>query len=134
MLKEAATKLRDSAVVANIRLVQGDARDMTFPNESFDTVIDTFSLCVAEDPIRLVQEMKRVVKPGGQIVLLENTRSDNSVLGALQDLTEPLVTPLSKNCRWNTNVPALAREAGLQLEQPVESSSLGTLMLGVYTK
>ena len=66
-------------------------------------------------------------------MLLENTRSDNALLGGVQDVLEPLVTPLSKNCRWNTDVPKLAKEAGLK-EVSSSRQDVRTLMLGIYNK
>lgn len=67
------------------------------------------------------------------MVLVENTRSDVPLLGVFQDLTEPVVTPFSKGCRWNTDVEQLATRAGLKLEYS-HKVDLGTLMLGVYSK
>lgn len=66
-------------------------------------------------------------------MLLENSRSTNPVFGLLQDLTEPIVTPLSKECRWNVNIPALANELGLK-KISYDEAQLGTLMMAVYAK
>ena len=93
----------------------------------------TFSFCVFDEPEKVMREMKRVVRPNGKVVLLENSRSTLGPLAAIQDLTEPVVTPLSKNCRWNVNVPKLAKEAGLKLEKS-ETAQAGTIFYGVYSK
>lgn len=111
-------------------LVAGDVAKMSFSDSQFDTVIDTFSLCVTEEPLDVIREMKRVIKPDGKVVLLENTRSDG-LLGWFQDITEPVVTPLSKNCKWNTDVQSLAKQAGLQPDL-IETYNAGSMMLGVY--
>lgn len=112
-----------------------DAKSLQFPDNSFDSVIDTFSLCVIDDPQQAVKEMTRVVKPNsGRIILLENTLSDNAILGMFQQITEPLITPFSKGCRWNVNVPQIAKSNGLNLVEPPVSTALGTLRLDVYSK
>ena len=112
-----------------------DAKSLEFPDNTFDSVIDTFSLCVIDDPQQAVKEMTRVVKPKtGRIILLENTLSDNTILGAFQQLTEPIITPFSKGCRWDVNVPQIAKSNGLKLVEPSISTALGTLRLDVYSK
>ena len=90
-------------------------------------------MCVIEDPLAALQEMRRVVKADGVVVLLENSISTNPILAQLQDLTEPFITPLSKNCRWNVNIPALAAQAGL-IEQSNESIQAGTILLQTFGK
>jgi hypothetical protein len=56
------------------------------------------------------------------------------MIATFQDVTEPLVAPLSKDCRWNTDVEKLAMAAGLSSVSDVEKIDFGTLMLGVYKK
>jgi hypothetical protein len=51
----------------------------------------------------------------------------------VQDFLEPVITPLSKHCRWNVDVPALAKEAGL-VKLSEEREQLGTLILSTYAK
>eukprot|EP01035_Chromulina_nebulosa_P016818 gene16818-22302_t len=114
-----------------IKLIVMDARKLSLPSNKYDSVIDTFSLCVISQPIEAVKEMKRVVKDDGLIILLENSRSSTEFIGRIQDITEPIITPFSKGCRWNENINELARSAGLRL---VSSYSIqqGTIYLGVY--
>ena len=137
MLSEAAKKvqaaLNTPVVKVPTKLLQMDAGAMSFPDNKFDTVQSTFSFCVFEEPDKVMKEMMRVVKPGGQVVLLENSVSSSKALAAIQDLTEPFITPLSKNCRWNVNVPKIAEKAGLK-KQSEEAILAGTIYYGVYTK
>ena len=107
-------RLSGSAQVDKVLLLH-DVRSLPFEDSQFDTVIDTFSLCVVDDPLQVLREMRRVTRPEGRVVLLENSRSDIPWIGLFQDVTEPVITPLSKNCKWNTDIPKLAEEAGLKL-------------------
>ena len=137
MLEEAKNKLEAASPgrsFSQVNLEQMDASAMDeFAEDSFDTVQSTFSFCVFDEPEKVMREMKRVVRPNGKVVLLENSRSILGPLAAIQDLTEPIVTPLSKNCRWNVNVPKLAKEAGLKLEKS-DTAQAGTIFYGVYSK
>lgn len=96
------------------------ARLEGFAANSFDSVVDTFSLCVYPDPVAALREMGRVVKAaseGGRVLLLENSRSKQPLLGAYQDLTaQTLARDFGgKGCVWNQDVEALARQAGLRV-------------------
>ena len=58
--------------------------------------------------------MARVVRPGGKVLLLEHSRSDNGLLAAYQDLTASSVAAIAKGCVWNQDVERLMVSAGLR--------------------
>jgi ubiquinone/menaquinone biosynthesis C-methylase UbiE len=59
----------------DVDLREGDAHSLAFGDESFDTVICTFSLCNIPDLHQAVAEMRRVLRPGGRLVLVDHIRS-----------------------------------------------------------
>lgn len=134
MLVGARTRLPISQTKS--RLEQANASDLSeFANNSFDTVVDTFSFCVFDDPYKAMAEMKRVVKSSGKIILLENSVSTNTLLRWLQQKMSPIVTPFSRGCRWDVDVPAIAQSAEIRLDDgSSHDSQLGTIHLGVYSK
>lgn len=67
MLRRAATKIEDR----EIRLVEMDAMDLRFPDNTFDKAILHHILAVVPDPIRALREAERVTKPGGYLVVLD---------------------------------------------------------------
>lgn len=73
-----------------VELQVGDAQALSFADASFDTVVCTLSLCCIPDDRRAVAEMKRVLRPGGRLVLLDHVASDVAVVRAVQRALEPL--------------------------------------------
>jgi ubiquinone/menaquinone biosynthesis C-methylase UbiE len=73
-----------------IDLHVGDAEALEFADESFDTVICTYSLCTIPDDRAAVREAKRVLRPGGKFVLAEHVRSPVGIVRAIERLIEPL--------------------------------------------
>jgi ubiquinone/menaquinone biosynthesis C-methylase UbiE len=64
MLDEARAKAKMMAISGVIDLVQGNVQKLPFEDNTFDSVVDTFSLCVYPDPVQALKEMARVAKPG----------------------------------------------------------------------
>ena len=77
MLEQARPKIADLMRKQNQRVavVQADAASTGLPDHAFDTVIDTFGLCSYDRPVAVLNEMARVCKPNGKILLLERGRS-----------------------------------------------------------
>jgi ubiquinone/menaquinone biosynthesis C-methylase UbiE len=59
----------------DVELREGDAHHLAFDDESFETVVCTFSLCNIPDPQQALGEMRRVLRPGGRLVLVDHVRS-----------------------------------------------------------
>lgn len=70
-------------------LVKGDAAALQFPDNYFDTVVATFLCCVVREPDRVARELKRVCKPGGQIILLEYVLSKRLIRRLIQRTITP---------------------------------------------
>jgi ubiquinone/menaquinone biosynthesis C-methylase UbiE/predicted ester cyclase len=71
-------------------MVVGDATALPFPDQSFDTVVCTYGLCTIPDDAAAIREAKRVLRPGGRILLAEHVRSPNPVVRTIQRALEPL--------------------------------------------
>jgi ubiquinone/menaquinone biosynthesis C-methylase UbiE len=79
---------RAADVGLRAELLQGDAQALAFPDASFDTVVCTFSLCSIPDDRTAVAEMKRVLRPGGQLLLIDHVPSTTGLWRGLQWLLE----------------------------------------------
>lgn len=92
MLEIAQQRARTVGREADLRL--GDAQQLEFEDHSFDTVVCTISLCSIPDDARAVAEMRRVLRPGGRVLLLEHVRSPSRVIRVFQWLFERVTVPL----------------------------------------
>jgi len=70
---------------AKTQLLEMDAENMQFDDNSFDTVITSCVFCSVPDPVQGLKEIKRVCKNGGKILMLEHVRSRKKVAGPLMD-------------------------------------------------
>lgn len=71
-------------------ILEMDAEQMNFADNRFDKVVAMYVVTVVPDPIRLVEEMRRVCKPGGEIFIVNHFRSNNPLLALLEGLLAPL--------------------------------------------
>ena len=93
-----------------------DCQQLSFKDDSFDTVVQSFGLCSHSDPSRSLNEMKRVLKPGGQIILLEHGRSDYAWLNGFLDKTAENHAK-SWGCWWNRDIIKLINNLGMKIVQ-----------------
>ncbi|KAL6785578.1 hypothetical protein ACKKBF_B00830 [Auxenochlorella protothecoides x Auxenochlorella symbiontica] len=111
-----------------VRFVAGDAARLPFPAHSFDCVLSSYALCAMDRPDAALSEALRVLRPGGQLLLLEHARSELWPLSWYQDRTARAVAALSKGCRWDREVGSLVRAAGGEV-RALERHLLGTVVL-----
>jgi ubiquinone/menaquinone biosynthesis C-methylase UbiE len=88
MLEIARKRAHELGVDADLR--EADAQQLPFPDASFDTVVCTLSLCNIPDDRRAIAEMKRVLRPGGRLLLLDHVRASSKAWLAAQRVLEPL--------------------------------------------
>jgi ubiquinone/menaquinone biosynthesis C-methylase UbiE len=74
----------------DVRLLQGDAQSLPFPDEHFDTVVFSLVLCTVPDDRLAVAEAVRVLRPGGRLLVVEHVRSANLLMLAIESLLAPI--------------------------------------------
>jgi ubiquinone/menaquinone biosynthesis C-methylase UbiE len=85
---------RASTLGRRVDLQEGDAHALAFPDNSFDTVVCTFSLCAIPDDRQAVAEMRRVLLPGGLLLLADHIAGSARPTRAVQRLLELATIPL----------------------------------------
>jgi len=109
MLDKAVERVHNLAM-PNVTLKVMDATSMDFGENEFDKALATYTISAVPDPVAVLREMRRVVKPGGIIVILNHFRSQRRVTGWVEDMLAPLCTRLG----WKSNLslePLLERVA-----------------------
>jgi ubiquinone/menaquinone biosynthesis C-methylase UbiE len=92
MLRQAQRK-RDRKHLA-VELTLMDVERLCYADNSFDTVVASFVFCSVPHPRKGLKELHRVLRPGGQLLLLEHVRSSHRLIAVLQNLFNPLVVKL----------------------------------------
>ena len=99
MLDKAVERVQTLAM-PNVILKVMDATSMSFGDNEFDKVVATYTISAVPDPVAVLREMRRVVKPGGILVILNHFRSDRRLMGWLEDMVAPVCTRLG----WKSNL------------------------------
>lgn len=92
MLSRARQRAEQLGRVIDLR--EADAHELPFPDASFDTVVCTYGLCAIPDESRAVSEMKRVLRPGGLLLLVDHIAGGAWPMRAVQRLLEVVTVPL----------------------------------------
>ncbi|HVG31362.1 MAG TPA: class I SAM-dependent methyltransferase [Pyrinomonadaceae bacterium] len=122
MLKVARGKARP----AGFRLVQARAEALPFADATFDAAVATLVFCSVESPAASFGELRRVVRAGGRVVLVEHVRP-RGALGFVFDAVSPLTAWLLDD-HFNRRTAEEARRAGLRVAR-VEPHALGIVQL-----
>jgi len=121
MLEKAEQRLaaRD---VRNVRLLQMDAAQLDFPDNSFDLVYAPYVINVVPDPVAVATEMRRVCRSGGCFVILNHFLSSNRLAAKFERLISPLT--VHAGFKSDVDLPAFLAQAHLQ---PVSIEKVGVL-------
>jgi phosphatidylethanolamine/phosphatidyl-N-methylethanolamine N-methyltransferase len=113
MLDKAVERVQTLAM-PNVRLKVMDATSMDFGDDEFDKALATYTISAVPDPVAVLREMQRVVKPNGVIVILNHFRSHQRLVGWVEDRVAPLCTRLG----WKSNLALrpLLEQVGLKPE------------------
>ncbi len=90
MLQRARNRAEGSGSTAE--LDEMDVQRLEYPDDSFDAVISTFVFCAVSNPVTGLREIRRVLRPGGRLYMLEHVLTSRRVMGRLMHLVNPLLT------------------------------------------
>ncbi|GAA0521102.1 Methyltransferase domain-containing protein [Halorubrum aquaticum] len=123
MLANAETQLTDLGREGT--LLEMDAQNLAFPDDSFDAVISALSTCTFPDPVAVLQEMDRVCEPDGTIRLIEHGRSNVGPIARFQEWRADAHYAKS-GCRWTQEPNEIVDEADLSVEE-IETGLFGMI-------
>jgi ubiquinone/menaquinone biosynthesis C-methylase UbiE len=111
MERRAKRAARQELLDIDLRLAR--AESLPHPDESFDTVIASLVFCTIADPERALEEIDRVLRPGGELRFLEHVRSDG-LFGRAQDLLAPAWKVVGAGCHLNRDFRTLLTRSPLE--------------------
>ncbi|WP_232695428.1 class I SAM-dependent methyltransferase [Brevibacillus daliensis] len=114
MIHKAKHAAVEYGITANF--VQADVDHLELPDDSFDFVISTLSLCGYDNPLQVLTNMNRWCHADGEILLLEHGLGHNHALRGLQHLTHPLFKKL-EGCHFNRDMAGLVTQSPLELQR-----------------
>jgi len=99
MLAKAKEKA-EALELKHVQLQKMDAGAMQFADDSFDTVVAAYVVTAVPDYRKVVNEMIRVCRPGGRIIMLNHFSNGNKIIAAM----EKVISPLTKHLGWRTDL------------------------------
>jgi ubiquinone/menaquinone biosynthesis C-methylase UbiE len=123
MLALARQRANDHGVAADLR--QADAQALPFDDAAFDTAVCTLSLCTIPDPAATIVEMRRVLRPGGLLLLLDHIGSSWWPIWAGQRLVEQFTIRTAGEYQTRRQLP-LVQAAGFEIVE-TERLKAGTV-------
>ena len=119
---------------SHLQVMEMNALDLTFADNSFDYVTAFHTVTVVPDPIRMLAEAKRVCRPGGKIVLVNHFTSELPIIGPLTEALDPVTRHLG----WRTKLrlEPFLQATDLNVEEIYKTSkaSLYTVVVGANQK
>lgn len=114
LLARAASRVSTAPVPVDLH--RGYAEHLPFPDRVFDSAVITYSLCSVEDPSRALAELRRVLRPGGELVFVEHGLARDASTRRWQRWLTPVWRRVGGGCRLDRDIAALLRDAGFHSE------------------
>jgi ubiquinone/menaquinone biosynthesis C-methylase UbiE len=100
-----------------VELVAAAAERLPFADRRFDSAVVTYTLCSVDDPARVFEELRRVLRPGGELVFVEHGLAPAPRTARWQHRLTPLWRRIGGGCRLDRDIAQLLRDARFQLDE-----------------
>jgi ubiquinone/menaquinone biosynthesis C-methylase UbiE len=115
-LRALAERAAENAPV-RVRVVAGHATALPVEDGGFDAAVASLVLCSIADTSAALAEIRRALKPTGELRFFEHVRSEKPWFGLLQDAITPLQSRMGAGCHPNRDTAAAIRDAGFDIEE-----------------
>lgn len=115
-----------------LTLIQSPAESLPLENDSFDTIVVTYTLCTLPDLDGAMSEFHRVLNPRGRVLFCEHGVDPNPTVQRWQNRIDPLWSRLFGGCHLNRNIPELLSQRGFRVSS-LWAGNINDLRLASYT-
>lgn len=115
-----------------IEYLKNSAEHIPLENHSIDTVVSTWSLCSIPNLPQALNEVRRVLKPGGRFLFVEHGQSPKRINSLFQKLVTPIHSQFMGNCHLDRKIDDFIRDAGLSIEHIEMSHEEGRPLMFSY--
>lgn len=126
---EASWKLageRAAGLDFDVEFIGLPGEQIPLDDASVDTVLVTFALCTIPDPVKALEGMARVLRPGGSLIFCEHGKAPDDGVRKWQDRINPLWRSIAGGCNLNRDIPALLQHGGFTVADLQASYLPGT--------
>jgi len=101
----------------DFEFIKTSAEDLPMDNNSFDQVVITYTLCSITDTSKAFEEIKRVLKPNGQLLFCEHGKAPDKSVQNWQHYINPIWKKLGGGCTLNKDIPLIIENNGLKINK-----------------
>ena len=123
---------RIEKAAAEVIHMQTTAEALPCESNSFDAALCTWSLCTIPDPMAALQELRRVLRPGGLFAFIEHGASPDAGIRRWQDRINPFWNRIGGGCHLNREPEVMIREAGFEIKR-IDASYIPGPKIATYT-
>lgn len=123
-------RIRAQQAAVEVEVVGLSGETLPSENASFDSIVCTWTLCTIPDAQQAIAEMRRVLKPGGQLLFIEHGLSNELSVAKWQRRIEPLWKKIAGGCHLTRKADDLLREGGFRIDQIETGYELGPKIAG----
>lgn len=98
-----------------VTFIEGSAEAIPFDGKSIDAVVTTWTLCTIPAAVRALNEMRRVLRPGGQLLFVEHGLAPDAVVRRWQNWLTPAWKRIGGGCHLNRPIQSLIEQAGFKI-------------------
>jgi len=112
----AIAEKRMNGVDLDVEFVEGDAANIPLDDDSADTILITYTLCTIPEVLPSLTEMRRVLRPGCELIFCEHGRAPDPGVSKWQDRMNPIWKRFGGGCNLNRPIPSLLETGGFTVQ------------------